>query len=141
MKNLIIYSLIFFSGWIIANFFSKNLEQDEQQTKYIDLPEDISEASVGDPLFISAAGVDTIRISFDPMKDRLFNVQNPGCQHYKCKAKLIWVDLKNLVIYIEDGHAEMVDFEDEIHMMENLVYILHELRAGKKFNKDTGKFK
>ena len=141
MKNIIIYSLIFFSRWLIANLFSKKLQQDERHSKYVDLPKDISEARVGVPLFISAVGFDTIRISFDPMKDRLFHVQNPGCKHYKCKAKLIWVDLKNLVIYIEDGHAEFVDFEDEIHMMENLVYILHELRAGKKFDKDTGKFK
>jgi hypothetical protein len=108
---------------------------------YIDLPEEISEARVGDPLFVDYVSPDTVSLAFDPMKDRLFHVFNPGCKNNNCKGNLIWVDLESLTIYIEDGHAEMVEFEDEFHLMQNLTYVMGQLRAGKKFDKKTGNFK
>lgn len=108
---------------------------------YVSLPEELSEAKVGDPMFISTVSADTIEIVFDPMKDRLFWIPNPGCQFYDCKASVIWVDLVSRVIYIEDGHAELVDFENDKHLFETLSWVLSELGAGKRFDKKTGKFK
>ena len=108
---------------------------------HIDLPEELSEAKVGDPMFVSTVSADTISIVFDPMKDRLFWIPNPGCEFYDCKASVIWVDLESLTIYIEDGHAELVDFENDKHLFETLSWVLSELGAGKRFNKETGNFK
>jgi hypothetical protein len=104
-------------------------------------PEEISEARLGDPLFVDYVSADTVSLAFDPMKDRLFWVRNPYCKSHTCKANLIWVDLEGLSIYIEEGHAEMVDFKDEVHLIQNLYWIMDELAAGKHFDKTTGSFK
>ena len=118
-----------------------NYQQVGSRPPYIDLPEEISEARVGDPLFVDYVSADTISIVFDPMKDRLFHVFNPGCKDNSCTGNLIWVDLESLTIYIEDGRAEFVEFEDETHLIQNLYWVMGELGAGKHFNKVTGKFK
>lgn len=106
-------------------------------------PEEISEAEVGVPMFVDYVSPkrDTVSIVFDPMKDRLFWVKNPGCKLYDCTANLIWVDLESLTIYIENGRAEFVEFEDETHLIQNLYWVMGELGAGKHFDKTTGKFK
>lgn len=108
---------------------------------YVSLPEELAEAKVGDPMFISTISADTISIVFDPMKDRLFWIPNPGCEFYNCKASVIWVDLEGRTIYIEDGHAELVDFDSDKHLFDTLSWVLSELGAGKRFDKKTGKFK
>lgn len=99
---------------------------------YIDLPEEITEASVGAPLFVSEITTDTIKIAFDPMKDRLFHVQNPGCEKYICKGTLIWADLESYVIYIEDTRTELT-FSSEIETLRNLVSILGDLSNGARY--------
>ena len=107
---------------------------------YIDLPEELAEATVGTPMFVSTVSADTISIVFDPMKDRLFWIPNPGCEFYDCKASVIWVDLEGRTIYIEDGHAELVDFENDLHLFDALRWVLEELSQGKRFDKSTGEF-
>jgi hypothetical protein len=106
-------------------------------------PEEVGEAEVGVPMFIDyvSPNRDTVSIVFDPMKDRLFWVRNPYCKTHSCTGNLIWVDLESLTIYIEDGHAEMVEFEDETHLIQNLYYVMQELGAGKRFDKKSGNFK
>ena len=144
MKVLV---FVLFGSIIVTTFYWGVFEYRKPQTtvgsrpSYIDLPEEISEARVGDPLFVDYVSKDTISIVFDPMKDRLFWVKNPGCKLYDCTANLIWVDLESLTIYIENGRAEFVEFEDETHLIQNLHWIMDELGAGKHFNKVTGKFK
>lgn len=105
-------------------------------------PEEISEGEVGVPMFIDyvSPNRDTVSIVFDPMKDRLYWVKNPYCETHECTGNLIWVDLEGRTIYIEDGHAELVDLENDLHVSQALTWVLEELSSGKKFDKSTGEF-
>lgn len=142
-------TLFVLSPFILVTMFYLGCSYQQPQTTVgsrptvVLYPEEVGEAEVGVPMFVDyvSPNRDTVSIVFDPMKDRLFWIPNPGCKHYDCSANLIWVDLVARVIYIEDQRAEFVDFEDDFHLFDTLKWVLSELKKGKRFDKKTGGFK
>lgn len=131
MKQIVIFLLGCCIGAALSYQYQKT---DTASVKpFIDLPEEILEAEVGVPLFVSNRTYDTLTISFDPMKDRLFHVTNPGCGQYDCKSNLIWVDLEAKVIYIEDTQTELVEFESEQDLLRHLASIMADLGRGFRY--------
>lgn len=133
MKQIVIFLLGCCIGAALSYQYGKT---DTTETRpFIKLPEKIRESEVGVPLFVADITYDTITISYDPMKDRLFHVTNPGCGQYDCKANLIWVDLEAKVIYIEDTQTELVEFESEQDLLRHLASIMGDLGRGFRYGK------
>lgn len=56
-----------------------------------------------------------------------FFLDNPTCKYRDCKGNLVWVDMCNLEIYIEDPEYRLVEFDSKEDMIMYLGTLMFKL--------------